>query len=91
MKQGYSLYALEQATNSINLMSFTPPPNDKLAFIFGNEVKGVSEEVLGMTAGVLEVPQFGAKHSFNVAVTAGIVLWDTISKLNKKKKGCKHP
>lgn len=79
---GYSVYALEQTTNSIDLRSFVPTPHSRYAFVFGNELKGVSQDVINSCNGSIEVPQFGTKHSFNVSVTAGIVIWDFFVKFN---------
>ncbi len=78
---GYSIAALEQATNSLNLKEFSPNVSEKYAFVFGNEVKGVSEEVLNMCDFCLEIPQFGTKHSLNVSVTAGMLIWDYYCKI----------
>jgi len=63
------------------LNEFNPKPKQKYALVFGNEVKGVSQNVVSASDLVLEIPQFGTKHSFNVSVTMGIVLWDLVSKL----------
>jgi len=78
---GYQIIAIEQAENSIILNEFTPMANEKYALVFGNEVNGVSEEVMQQIDACIEIPQFGTKHSFNVVVSAGIVLWDFFSKL----------
>lgn len=78
----YQLIAIEQMENSISLNSFTPEPNKKYALIFGNEVNGVSDEMINSSEGCIEIPQFGTKHSFNIVVSAGIVLWDFFAKLN---------
>jgi 23S rRNA (guanosine2251-2'-O)-methyltransferase len=78
---GYQIIAIEQAENSIMLNEFTPMANEKYALVFGNEVNGVSEEVMQQIDTCIEIPQFGTKHSFNVVVSAGIVLWDFFSKL----------
>ena len=82
---GYKIYSIEQAENSISLIDYNTDPNQKQAFIFGNEVKGVDQEVINLSDGVIEIPQFGTKHSFNVSVTAGIVLWDVTRKNLQKK------
>ena len=71
----YSIYAIEQVDKSIDLKDFTPKQGNKYAFVFGNEIKGVSEEILPLCDGCIEIPQFGTKHSFNIAVSVGIVLW----------------
>jgi tRNA G18 (ribose-2'-O)-methylase SpoU len=81
---GYRIIAIEQAQKSTMLNAFTPQPNEKYALIFGNEVNGVSDEVMEVIDTCIEIPQFGTKHSFNIVVSAGIVLWDFFSKLNLK-------
>jgi 23S rRNA (guanosine2251-2'-O)-methyltransferase len=78
---GYRIIAVEQAENSLMLNEFTPFPNEKYALIFGNEVNGVSDEVMQKIDLCIEIPQFGTKHSFNIVVSAGIVLWDFFSKM----------
>jgi tRNA G18 (ribose-2'-O)-methylase SpoU len=79
-KLGYSILVIEQAVNSIALESFNPLPNKKIALIFGNEVNGVDEDIVRMADACIEIPQFGTKHSLNISVTAGIVLWHTFQK-----------
>jgi 23S rRNA (guanosine2251-2'-O)-methyltransferase len=79
---GYQIIAIEQAENSVMLNEFTPNKNAKYALIFGNEVNGVSDEVMQVIDTCIEIPQFGTKHSFNIVVSAGIVLWDFFAKLN---------
>lgn len=79
---GYKVYALEQTENSVNIKNFRPVADQKYAFVFGNELKGVDQAVVDESDYTLEIPQFGTKHSFNVSVTAAIVLWDYISKLD---------
>lgn len=74
--KGYHILAVEQAEGSTPLHTFTPLPNEHYAIIMGNEVKGVHQEVIDLCEGCLEIPQRGTKHSMNVAVTAGIVLYD---------------
>lgn len=81
--QGYSILAIEQVEGSISLNDYFPHPNQKLALIFGNEVKGVQQEVVNICDQTIEIPQFGTKHSLNIAVTAGIVLWDLFNKLKR--------
>ena len=78
---GYRIIAVEQAEGSTMLNEFEPLPRQKYALIFGNEVHGVSEEVMKEIDSCIEIPQFGTKHSFNVVVSAGIVLWDFFAKL----------
>jgi len=79
---GYLIIAIEQAVDSTKLHEFEPIPGEKYALVFGNEVNGVAEEVMEQIDGCIEIPQFGTKHSFNIAVSAGIILWDFFSKLN---------
>ncbi|WP_448702696.1 RNA methyltransferase [Mucilaginibacter sp. AW1-3] len=79
---GYIILAIEQAESSTMLNQFEPLPGDKYALVFGNEVNGVDDEVMTRVDGCIEIPQFGTKHSFNIVVSAGIVLWDFFSKLN---------
>jgi 23S rRNA (guanosine2251-2'-O)-methyltransferase len=80
-EEGYTIVAVEQVESSISLNEYKPAPKEKLALIFGNEVKGVQQEVVNMCDKTIEIPQFGTKHSFNIAVSAGIVLWDIFYKL----------
>ncbi len=77
----YIIVSIEQVEGSVNLDSFTPGKNNKYAVIFGNEVKGIDDNVLEYCDYNIEIPQFGTKHSFNVSVTAGIVAWDFYSKI----------
>lgn len=79
--QGYVICAIEQANNSVSLNKFQPEKGKNYALIFGNEVNGVSDSVMEMVDLCLEIPQFGTKHSFNISVTAGILLWDFYSKM----------
>lgn len=79
-REGYKIAAVEQTHGSTLLQNFDPPKGQKFAFVFGNEIEGVSDEVLALTDVCLEIPQFGTKHSFNVSVSAGIVLWKFIEK-----------
>lgn len=83
---GFQIIAIEQAEDSVMLNSFQPDPYQKYALIFGNEVQGVSDEAMQMIDTCIEIPQFGTKHSFNIVVSAGIVLWDFFSKLNFKPR-----
>ncbi len=80
-RQNFLRVAIEQTDQSLPLQDFRPPDGQKTAFIFGNEVRGVSDEALAEADMAVEIPQFGTKHSFNVAVSAGIVLWDAVAKL----------
>ena len=81
-KQHYKIVAVEQIDTSIDLTDFRPVLSDKYALVFGNEIKGISDEVLDFVDLGIEIPQFGTKHSFNVAVSAGIVLWHIFYHLN---------
>lgn len=80
-EKGYEIVAVEQAEESVALQDFNPE-GKKLVFIFGNEVSGVSEEAIAISDQCIEIPQFGTKHSFNIAVSAGIVLWEVFKKLH---------
>ena len=73
--------AVEQAEKSLSLESFEPVEDLKYAVVFGNEVKGVQQEVVSVSDGCLEIPQFGTKHSLNISVSCGIVIWDLFSKM----------
>ena len=73
--EGYEVYSVEQAHGSTMLQHFSPASDKKYAIVLGNEVKGVHQEVVDASDGCLEIPQFGTKHSMNVSVTAGIVIW----------------
>ena len=72
---GYEVYSIEQAHGSTMLQDFQPEKGKKYAVVLGNEVKGVHQEVIDASDGCLEIPQFGTKHSMNVSVTAGIIIW----------------
>lgn len=74
-QKNYSCYAVEQATKSIALNNFTHT-NGKLALVFGNEVYGVEQDVIDACKAVIEIPQLGTKHSLNISVSIGIVLWE---------------
>lgn len=78
---GYIIVSLEQAAQTENLLSFKPSGNKKYALVFGNELRGVSQEVVDYSDVCIEIPQFGTKHSFNISVSVGIVLWDFFSKI----------
>lgn len=78
------VYAIEQTENSIMLNQFELIKNQKIALIFGNEVKGVSQKAIDLSEGVIEIPQLGSKHSLNIAVSAGIVVWDLFQKMGGK-------
>ena len=78
--QGYEVWAVEQAQESQLLHQLQVVENKSYALVFGNEVEGVADDVMQHVNGAIEIPQFGTKHSFNVAISAGIVLWEFISK-----------
>lgn len=78
---GVKCYAIEQTENAIMLDQFQPQKNERYALIFGNEVDGVRQDVIDACDGVLEIPQIGTKHSLNISVCNGIVIWDLFSKL----------
>ncbi len=80
-KNGYQIVAIEQAENSTSLQDFRPYKEKKYAIVFGHEVKGVSEEVMQLVDGCIEIPQFGTKHSLNISVSVGVVVWDLFSKI----------
>lgn len=84
-KKGYRVLAVEQAENAKMLHQFTVAEKVKYALVFGNEVKGVSQEVVSASDQVLEIPQYGTKHSLNIAVSVGIVIWDLLSKVKNKR------
>jgi 23S rRNA (guanosine2251-2'-O)-methyltransferase len=82
-ENGFTVFAVEQTDNSILLNNLTVKHNQKIALVFGNEINGISDEALNICDYALEIPQYGTKHSLNISVSTGIVLWDIISK-NKK-------
>ena len=79
--EGYTVYSIEQVNNSIALQNIVLKSDEKYAVILGNEVKGVQQEVVDMCDGCIEIPQFGTKHSLNVSVTAGLIIWDFFKQL----------
>ena len=83
--KNYKIYAVEQVVNSIMLPEFKPAEGEKIALIFGNEIKGVQQKVIDLCDGAIEIPQYGIKHSFNISVSAGIVLWDVFNKMRIRK------
>ena len=85
-KKGYQIIAVEQADNSTSLLDFQVHEDVKYAFVFGNEVYGVAEEIVESADTVLEIPQYGTKHSLNISVSIGVVLWDFVSKQKKLLK-----
>lgn len=77
---GYKLFGIEQVEASIMLQDFEKAPDEKIALIFGNEAEGVEQETLLQCDGCIEIPQFGSKHSLNISVAAGVVLWEMARK-----------
>jgi len=78
------IISIEQAEKATMLNDFIPKQQTTYAVVFGNEVKGVSQEVVSASDTVIEIPQFGTKHSLNISVSAGVVIWDMFSKLKMK-------
>ncbi len=77
-ERGYRIFAVEQVENSLSLQQFAAQQSGPLAVVFGNEVSGVGEEALTICDGSVEIPQWGMKHSLNISVAAGIVLWELV-------------
>lgn len=78
---GVVICSIEQAENATMLNDFAPKQQTTYALVFGNEVKGVSQDVVSASDFVIEIPQFGTKHSLNISVSAGVVIWDVFCKL----------
>lgn len=83
-KLNYKIIAVEQTDQSIPLEKYNPDPEDKIALVFGNEVSGISDDILSYIDSGIEIPQFGTKHSLNVSVSIGIVIWEIFKKLKVK-------
>lgn len=83
--EGYTVVAVEQTENSVKLDTFRRDPECKYAFIFGNEVDGVAQQVVDEADFSLEIPQYGTKHSLNVSVSVGIILWQSSGQMIQKK------
>ena len=81
--QGYTIVSIEQAEGSVMLDKLQLPINKKYALVFGNEVSGVQQSVVDMSDAVIEIPQCGTKHSINVSVSVGVVLWEFFQRLRK--------
>ena len=81
--KGITVWAVEQADEKIWADDFLLPPSGCLALVFGNEVKGVSDEVISQVDATIEIPQFGTKHSLNISISAGIMIWEVYKKMNK--------
>lgn len=82
-EENVTVIAIEQAENAVMLHNFEVESDKKYAIVFGNEVKGVEQEVVSACQGVIEIPQYGTKHSLNVSVSAGIVIWDLWQKITQ--------
>ena len=80
-EQGYRIYSIEQCQGSIALQDFVTMQGERYAVVLGNEVKGVQQVVVDASDGAIEIPQFGTKHSLNVSVTTGMVIWEFAKKL----------
>ncbi|MBP5770333.1 MAG: RNA methyltransferase [Bacteroidaceae bacterium] len=83
-EEGYTLLAIEQCEGSTMLQDFEPANGEKYAVVLGNEVKGVQQQVIDACDVCIEIPQFGTKHSMNVSVTAGIIIWQIFNKLKNQ-------
>ncbi|MEJ1222639.1 RNA methyltransferase [Sediminicola sp. 1XM1-17] len=83
---GYETLAIEQAEHAIMLNDYNPTSDKKQVLVFGNEVKGVAQDVVTACDKVIEIPQYGTKHSLNISVSAGVVVWDLWSKIKKAAK-----
>lgn len=81
-RQGYRVYAVEQVDESVMLDEFETQSGTPTAIVFGNEVEGVDEEVIPLCDGCIEIPQFGTKHSLNISIAAGILIWEMWRKLH---------
>ena len=82
--EGVNICSIEQAENATMLNKFIPQPHKKHAFVFGNEVKGVAQDVVDASDVVIEIPQYGTKHSLNISVSCGVVIWDVFSKIDDR-------
>ena len=82
-QKAYKIISLEQAEMSVMLNDFIPDISSKYAIVLGNEVKGVDQQVIDLSDYCIEIPQFGTKHSFNVTVSNGIILWDLLQKMGQ--------
>ena len=78
---GFKLYAVEQTDRSLSMDQFSIDSSAKIALVFGNEVEGIDEQIIPLVDECIEIPQFGTKHSLNVSVAAGIVIWEMFKKL----------
>ena len=81
-KENYHIIAIEQADTSVKLENFKTDNDKKYAVIFGNEIRGIDQKIMNLSDDVIEIPQFGTKHSLNVSVSAGIIIWEIFSKIS---------
>ena len=84
-KEGVTVLAIEQVESAVFLQDFEVEKNKKYALVFGNEVYGVTQEAVALCNGCIEIPQLGTKHSLNISVSAGIVVWDLFQKMKWSK------
>ncbi|SDR66826.1 SpoU rRNA Methylase family protein [Formosa sp. Hel1_31_208] len=84
--ENVKVISIEQVERAIMLNDFQPKISQKYALVFGNEVKGVTQDIVNASDLVIEIPQFGTKHSLNISVSCGVVVWDLFSKMQKKEK-----
>jgi 23S rRNA (guanosine2251-2'-O)-methyltransferase len=82
-EKSYLVFAIEQTENSVFLDQFQPTIDQGIALVFGNEINGVEQDVINECNGCIEIPQYGSKHSLNIAVCAGILIWDLFNKIRK--------
>ena len=80
-EKGVKILSIEQAENAVMLNDFSPKNDETYAIVFGNEVKGVQQSVVSASDYVIEIPQYGSKHSLNISVSAGVVMWDLFAKM----------
>ena len=86
-QKGFQIISIEQVEDSTFLDDFIPDYKQKYAFVFGHEVHGVDQEIVDLSDTCIEIPQYGTKHSFNISISTGIVLWDYHLKTRSNKKG----
>ena len=82
-KENYTIFAIEQVERSISLPDLKLPKGKKFAIVLGNEVKGIEQKIVDMCDAAVEIPQFGTKHSLNVSVATGIVIWDFFKQIKQ--------
>jgi tRNA G18 (ribose-2'-O)-methylase SpoU len=80
-EKGVKILSIEQAEDAVMLNDFSPKNDETYAIVFGNEVKGVQQSVVSASDYVIEIPQYGSKHSLNISVSAGVVMWDLFAKM----------